>query len=368
MAHQRDAAILLPSLSEGDATGTDALRMRAALEGAGWRVRIFATDRSPGSAAEDLDAARRFLRNKKPLVIYHQGTRWDAGLALLRRARGPVLVRDHNVTPAEFFRDINDDFVRTLEVGAQARRTLAGNGTVARFLPCSEFSASELREMGVADERIRVLAPFHDVDAIAAVAPDAGTLRSWARDPADLLFVGRLAPNKGHRRMLRVAAIYHEFFGRRLRIRLVGQRDPRLAAWEGVLHRDAVRLGLAFDLDITGGLTASELKAAWLTSRILLCCSEHEGFCVPLVEAAHLGLPIVATPDAAVPQTLGSGGVVLGDDDELATAIHRLLEDGALRDEVVAAQRRAINERFSADVLARRFLEIVDDVVAEAPR
>ncbi|MFP6664175.1 MAG: glycosyltransferase family 4 protein [Deltaproteobacteria bacterium] len=366
MTTQRGAAILLPSLSEGDATGTDALRMRAALEGAGWRVRIFATDRSPGAEAEDLDAARRFLRREKPLVIYHQGTRWDAGLALLGRARGPVLVRDHNVTPAEFFRNINEDFVRTLEVGAQARRTLAGNKAVARFLPCSEFSATELRDMGVANERIRVCAPFHDLDAIVAAGPDAGALRSWTRDPADLLFVGRIAPNKGHRRMLRVAAIYRELFGRRLRIRLAGKRDPRLAVWEAILHRDAARFGVS--LDITGGLTAAELKAAWLTSRILLCCSEHEGFCVPLVEAVHLGLPIIATPFAAVPETLGSGGIVSDDDDELATAIHRLLESGALRDEVVAAQRIAISDRFSADMLARRFLEIVDEAVAETAR
>jgi glycosyltransferase involved in cell wall biosynthesis len=190
-------------------------------------------------------------------------------------------------------------------------------------------------------------------------------LRRWAARPADVLFVGRIAPNKGHRRLLRIAATYAELFGRPLRIRLVGSYDRRWSAWLAVLARDRARLGIDGAVEVVGTLSTAELRAAYLTSRLLLCCSEHEGFCVPLVEAARLGLPVVATYQPAVAETLGPDALVLRDasDDVAAVAIHRVLQDARLRDALVRAQAERFTRRYATEAVERAFVAAVEPLL-----
>lgn len=353
-------AILVPSLQRGDATGNDALGMHAALTARGWDVRLFAEggDRTLGfgTSAE----ARAFLRDGAA-AIFHQGTQWDNGVRIFERAPGVRIARDHNVTPPEFFVGVSDDFVAASDVGLAQRARLARDPSIA-WVAASEMNAAELVALGAAASRVAVVPPFHQAEELAAAEPDEIALRRWAALPADVLFVGRLAPNKGHRRLLRIAATHAELFGRRLRIRLVGSHDRRWAPWLALLARDREQLQLGDSIEYLGTLSTAELKAAYLTSRLLLCCSEHEGFCVPLVEAARLGVPVVATWQRAVTETLGPEALVLRDasDDVVATAIHRVLEDGALRDALVAAQQRRYASRYAPAAIAHGFLAAVE--------
>lgn len=362
----RRVAILVPSLQRGDATGNDALGMHQALVARGWDVRLFAEggDRTLGfgTSAE----ARAFLRDGAS-AIFHQGTQWDNGVRIFERVSGVRIARDHNVTPAAFFAGVSDDFVGASNVGLAQRERLAHDRAVA-WIAASAMNAGELAALGAS--RVAVVPPFHQAEELAAVEPDEIALRRWAALPADVLFVGRLAPNKGHRRMFRIAATYAELFGRRLRIRLVGSHDRRWAAWLALLARDREQLRLGDSVEYLGTLSAAELKAAYLTSRMLLCCSEHEGFCVPLVEAGRLGVPVVATWQQAVAETLGPDGLVLRDasDDVVATAIHRVLEDGALRDALVAAQQVRYQRLFAPGAIERRFVAAVEPLLRGEPR
>lgn len=363
--HRRRAnrvAILLPSLQRGDATGNDAVGMRDALLRAGFEVRLFAEggDRTLGFGTTT--EARSFLKDGAA-AIFHQGTQWDHGMQVFERASGVRIARDHNVTPPEFFRGVSEDFVAASNVGLAQRARLARDRSVA-WIAASAMNAAELAALGAGD-RVAVVPPFTQAEELAAVEPDEIALRRWAALPADVLFVGRLAPNKGHRRLLRVAAAFAELFGRPLRVRLVGSYDRRWADWLAVLARDRQRLGIGDSLELLGTLSTAELKAAYLTSRLLLCCSEHEGFCVPLVEAACLGVPVVATYQRGVAETLGPDGLVLREqpDDVVAVAIHRVLADGVLRESLVRAQ----SERFAAlhanAMVERRFLAAVEPLL-----
>jgi glycosyltransferase involved in cell wall biosynthesis len=353
-------AILVPSLQRGDATGNDALGMRAALVARGWDVRLFAEggDRTLGfgTSAE----ARVFLRDGAA-AIFHQGTQWDNGVRIFERASGVRIARDHNVTPAAFFAGVSDDFVGASNVGLAQRQRLARDPSIG-WIAASAMNAGELVALGAPRERVAVVPPFHQAEELAAVEPDEIALRRWAALPADVLFVGRLAPNKGHRRLLRIAATYAELFGRRLRVRLVGSHDRRWAPWLALLARDREQLGLGDSIEYLGTLSTAELKSAYLTSRLMLCCSEHEGFCVPLVEAGRLGVPVVATWQAAVAETLGPDGLVLRDasDDVVAIALRRVLDDGALRDALVAAQRARYERLYAPRAIADAFVAAVE--------
>ncbi|MEW6272564.1 MAG: glycosyltransferase [Thermodesulfobacteriota bacterium] len=340
--------------------------MQRALARRGYTVRLFADGGDPTLGFASAAEARSWLQDGVP-AIFHQATQWDNGFQLLRRATGLRIVRDHNVTPASFFEDVSADFVQAAKVGARQREQLARDPAVA-WIAASAMNARELAQLGADPARIAVVPPFNQAEDLARIAPDEAALRRWAALPADVLFVGRLAPNKGHRRLFRVAATYGELFGRRLRVRLVGSYDRRWSAWLELLRRDRVRLGLDGSIELLGTLTAAELHAAYLTSRLLLCCSEHEGFCVPLVEAARLGVPVVATWQAAVAETLGPDALVLRDasDDLIALAIDRVLRDAALRERLVAAQAERFARLHADDVVERSFLAAVEPLLERA--
>ena len=356
-ARRAAAAILVPSLFEGDATGNDAIAMARILRERGFDARLVAETAGPGLDVVPAGEARPLLAEPSTLVVYHQSTRWDRGLHLLRAAAGPRVVRDHNVTPARFFAGIHPDFVRAAKGGAEQRALLAREPGVL-FLAASATNAGELAGMGADRSRLRVVPPFHRAEDLAAAAPDEAALRRWSHGGPTALFVGRIAPHKGHLRLLRIAALHAEMFGEPLRLRLVGSFDPRWSRWRAAIDRAIDRFGLRDRVEIVGPLSEAELKAAYLTAHVMLCCSEHEGFCVPLVEAARLGLPVVASRQEAVAETLGAQGLAIeGDDDTLATAVHRVIADADLRERLVGTQRERYARLFAPAAMERGFLE-----------
>ncbi|MDG2308162.1 MAG: glycosyltransferase [Candidatus Binatia bacterium] len=321
--------------------------MTEALRIDGWDARLFAGSDSSDHGAQGLPAARRFLASKHPVTIYHCGARWDEGMALLERATGPVVVRDHNVTPPEFFSGVSDEFVDAAGQGIAQRRRLARDRRIAGFLAASPRNSDDLCQAGAAPERVRIVPPFHRAHEMTDLVPDEDAIRRWQRRPS-VLFVGRIAPHKGHRRLLRIAAVYRELYGRPLPLRIVGGADPRLHRWTGRVELDRARGADPDCVEFCGTVSQAELKAAYLTASLFLCCSEHEGFCVPLIEATQFGVPIVATQEPGVATTLGESGMVIDDADEVvAAAVHRVLEDATLRERLVTAQRERVADSFS---------------------
>jgi glycosyltransferase involved in cell wall biosynthesis len=348
-------AVLIPSFAEHDAVGHDTVGIRDALRARGVAVQVFAGSSMVGLEAEPLAAARRFLE-RGAFVIYQQSTGWAEGDWMLALATGPIVVRDHGVTPHQFFTASAPDLREEVETGDRQRAALARDPRVVRFLATSPFIARELESLGARPERIAVVPPFSRVEQLAAAVLDPTTLRRLAARPADVLFVGRLAPNKGQHRLQRVLSRYGELFGQVPRLRLVGKSDPRHVAYASRLRRERSELGLEGSVETLGEVSEPDLKAAYLTSRAFLCCSQHEGFCVPLVEASWLGVPVVAAHQETVAHTLGRHALVLppdADDDLLAVALQRVLSDAVLRDRLVAAQRESARARFSCDAIAR---------------
>ena len=83
------------------------------------------------------------------------------------------------------------------------------------------------------------------------------------------------------------------------------------------------------DVYFTGHIKFDEILAYYRTADVFVCMSEHEGFCVPLVEAMYFGVPIVAYDSSAIADTLGNGGILTEDKDPklVAEIINRLVQD-----------------------------------------
>lgn len=358
-APARRAAILVPRLARGDAVGNDTAGLAQGLRALGLIVEVFASEPEADVDARPLEDARTFLTHGPALAIYQLATQWNPGLALFRTTPAGVrrVVRDHNVTPARFLAFLGDELARVQTGAERQRRELARDRSVDLFLPASRSNAHELVALGAPSERIAVVPPFTPIEGDAtATAEDGAPARAADRPgacPPTALFVGRLAPHKGHRRAMRVAAVYAELFGEPLRLRFVGSSDRLLAPWRRVLEREERRLGLSGRIEWHANVGRAALAGFYASADLFLCCSEHEGFCVPLVEATHFGLPVVATHLDALRDTLGPEALLLPaseDDDVLAAAVHDVVHDPALRRHLVTAQRTHVARHFSACV------------------
>jgi glycosyltransferase involved in cell wall biosynthesis len=196
--------------------------------------------------------------------------------------------------------------------------------------------------------------------------PDAFVAREFDDDWTNILFVGRVIPNKRFDDLIRTFHAYRSRYNRRSRLFLVGS-STGFETYRTQLHHLIARLGTP-DVYLTGHITNEELAAFYDVADLFLCASEHEGFCVPLIEAFYSSVPVLAYAATAVPGTLHGGGVLYRDKDPLALAalIDNIVSDAALRDRILDSQDRAL-ERLLAEDFAGTLLNQVANALA-APR
>jgi glycosyltransferase involved in cell wall biosynthesis len=352
-------ALVCKSLTPGDAVGNDVLGMGRALRACGHEVGLFADhialDRSH---AWPLSRLRTFLAGRDGLVIYHHAIGWDRAVRLLGKLRCRRVVRYHNVTPARFFEGLNAGCVADCRQGRAQLRQLA-DYRCDLYLSASAFNQRELEAEGADSGRCRVLPPFHCIDRLNSLEADRDLLDACGDGRVNILFVGRLAPNKGHAALLDAFAAYRGLYNPRCRLLLVGKEDSRLAPYTNSLRRQANRLGLGSSVVFTGAVPDAALKAFYQASQAFLCASEHEGFCVPLVEAMAMRLPVIACGAAAVPDTVADAGLVWEEPDSwlLAASVDSVVRNRTVRESLGERGWRRYQEHFNPARLERQFLD-----------
>ncbi len=345
---------LLAALSYGDAIGNEALAIQRHLRAAGYESDIFAERVQPRMAhlARPLHEYRE-VSSAQTVCLFHFSIGSAAG-RMAFHAPDRLVAIYHNITPAEFFLGFHPHLAGLCyhgrrELAAFAPRTVLGLGD-------SEFNRRELQAAGY--QPTGVLPIILDLDRYSQPAsPIVRGLYSDGRK--NLLFVGRIIPNKKIEDLLRVFAIYQRYLEPRSRLLLVGESRGFERYQRRLRERvEALRLD---NVVFAGHVDDDELRAYYSVADVFLCLSEHEGFCVPLVEAMSFGVPVVAFDAGAVAETLRGGGVLLKEKrpEVVAELLHRLLTDGALRSGVMGTQERALAEVRAIDfgALLRERLE-----------
>ncbi len=200
--------------------------------------------------------------------------------------------------------------------------------------------------------------PFHQVDRLAAAAPDPTVLRACRDGRTNFLFVGRRVPNKGHRFLIDAFAAYLEHYDAAARLLLVGREDPTLVSYSNQLREQARRLGVHDRVVFLDGVTEAELRAYYECAHAFVTASEHEGFCVPVVEAMALGVPVIAYGTSAIPDTVGEAGLVWDEPEPflLAESLACVAREPRVRAALVECGRRRYREHFENGRIAERFL------------
>lgn len=345
---------LLPTMSFGDAIGNDTIALRGAIEEMGYATEIYADNidkRLPADTAKKADKLRDL--KKDDIVIYHKSTGTDMTFRFGELDCRKIMIY-HNITPPDFFRPYSIAAANLTEQGYEGLKFLRDKTEYC--LADSAYNRSELVKMGYncpIDVR-PILIRFEDYRQ----APDDKTVRKYKDGRKNLVFVGRIAPNKRQEDVIRTFYCY-----KRLepgaRLILVGS-DSGMENYRERLQKYANALGIGDDVIFTGHISFREILAYYHAADAFVCMSAHEGFCVPLVEAMFFDVPVFACDTSAISDTLGGSGVLLDDSDPVLAAamIHRVLGDEKLRASIIEGQRRRL-EDFSYERVKKTFTDLL---------
>jgi glycosyltransferase involved in cell wall biosynthesis len=328
----------VPALHRGDAIGDSARLMRDAFRRWGHPADVYALDLDDDLKGDGRPFSEWRSGGPDDVVILHYALPSPLTAALLGH-RGRRVVLHHNITPPEFFRGYDDEMVRICSLGREEFKVLRDQ--VDLGLGDSEFNRRELEEAGF--RRTGVLPIF--LDFARYREPSGPVLRGLLEDGrSNVLFVGRVAPNKKQEDLIRLASYWRRFISPEVRLVLVGKL-PRRRHYHDALQSFLYEEGFTpQEVVMTGHLDHQDLLACYRTARVFVSMSEHEGFGVPLVESMLMGLPILAYASTAVPFTLGDAGVQFAEKriDLMAEVAYRLTLDGDLRTAVLAGQEKRL--------------------------
>ena len=222
----------------------------------------------------------------------------------------------------------------------------------------SSFNKADLVDMGYKTDMkvLPILIPFSDYDK----TPSSATIEKYSNDGyTNILFVGRIAPNKCQQDVIAAFDAYQKNYNQKSRLFIVGSPSPQ--SYQNMLMAYVKRLGTK-NVIFTGHTKFDEILAYYKLSDLFLCQSEHEGFCVPLVEAMYFHKPIVAYDSSAIGETLGGGGFLMKNKNPLETAgvINRILNDENLRKKIVKNQDERLQD-FKFEKIRDLFWKYMDD-------
>lgn len=367
----------LPTFAGGDAIGGHVLALQRILRRAGYDSEIYADEAKP-----EVRAAAHPYREFTPSpgqpawLLYHLSTGSPMAEFLIGQAEAsPLAVYYHNITPAGYFERWNPEAAESVRSARAQMRRLAA---VTRFaMANSRHSEEELRAEGFGDTHVvPVLVDLPDRDApgdaataarlARAASPGGSGVSPGAAGGHHWLFVGRIAPNKCQHDVIGAFAVYRALFDPAARLSLVGGKTSEL--YFRALEVLAAELGVTEAVDFADFVTPAELLAYYRSADVFVSLSEHEGFCVPILEAMHFGIPVVARGAAAVPETVGDAGLVLPGNDPVVTAaaVDRVLSDPPLRARLVAAGRDRLSD-YSIERTGARLLDLFGSRRAEVP-
>jgi glycosyltransferase involved in cell wall biosynthesis len=310
-----------------DAVTNQALAWRELFDRWGWGGADFAATLAPDMRR----GAIRPLRELQPadgeiVLLHYSGFARDLERVLDGSAR-TVLI-SHNVTPPDYFWPYEPVEGVRCTLGREQLAALAARADALAGV--SEYNAHELRE--ATRREVGVIPVLFDRTGL-------GPVRDAASGPPTILFVGRLAP---HKRQDLVVRTFGEYRRRRADAELVLIGTPLSPSFGAQLRRLAAEIAPGA-VTFETSLSASRLAERYRAADVFLCLSEHEGFCIPLLEAFHFGVPVIARDAGAVREVAGDAGVLLEARDGVPTIAELL--DIVVEDHELCTELRARGER-----------------------
>ena len=353
---------MLPSMLYGDAVGNDAIALHDVLKKNNYDTGIYAQDidpRLPKKLVSSMDSVPKL--KKEDVIIWHMAIGTELNEYVLTLPGRKIMIY-HNITPAIFFEQYSIQSSQLCMAGEEQLRKICNSFDCC--LADSEYNKRDLIERGGCKKKIDVLPiliPFSDYEK----KPNEKVIQKYGDDGyTNILFTGRIAPNKKQEDVIRVFYMYHKYYNPKSRLIFVGS----YGGMETYYHK---LCGYVKDLELedvlfTGHIKFDEILAYYRVADVFLCMSEHEGFCVPLVEAMCFDVPIIAYDSSAIGDTLGRAGILIKEKNPLETAgmINYLVENKEFYDQIVEDQRERLKD-FEHAKIEKKFMEYLKAFLEE---
>jgi glycosyltransferase involved in cell wall biosynthesis len=352
---------VLATLGYGDAIGREVLGIQRVLRAAGHESEIFVETADPRLEALTRDY-RELVDHSHPdhLLLHHFSLGSKASRTAFALPDRMALIY-HNITPPEYFVGVHRTLARQCFRGRRELRAYADRCDLA--MGDSEFNRHDLEMLGFPRTAVLPVVPdFSHLDR----QPNWLLAGQFDDEWTNILFVGRVIANKKIEDVIRFFDAYHTMFNPRSRLLIVGAQSG-FERYLASLHQLVAELELPH-VHFVGHVSDEELVAFYETADLFLCASEHEGFCVPLVEAFYMEVPVLAFAATAVPATMDGAGVLFEEKDPMhvAALMDAIISNVELQDAIVDGQMAAADRLRSRD-FAGTLRGFVNQILA-APR
>lgn len=351
---------IVPNLSYGDGVGNDILAIDRLLKKIGYTTCVYAI---VIDTRIDAEIAKPFSElpdlNREDIIIFHLAVGSELN-EWFEKCKCRKIVRYHNITPATYFENYSKESVVACEEGLKEIKHLKYSPEYC--IADSEFNKKDLLDYGykMPIDVAPILIPFEDYNK----APDDSILDMYRDGLTNILFTGRIVPNKKQEDVIKTFYYYQKYYNPDSRLFLVGSYNG-MEKYYRRLKRYAEELGVR-NVVFTGHIKFESILSYYRLADIFLCMSEHEGFCIPLVEAMYFGIPIVACDNAAVGETLGNAGILMPTNDCLVAAgcIEKIMCNSMLKKAILENQKKEL-QRFSTEVVENRIMILLKSFILD---
>lgn len=345
---------ILPTISPCDAIGNEAFVIRDILRDWGYRSEIFAQNIHESITTANHLSEHKKRSSKNNILIYHFSIGSDVSKYVMSVPDRKILLY-HNITPPHFFYNINDNLSLILGKGKEELELLVDKIEIA--LADSEYNRIELEEIGYKKTGILPLI----IDLSKYDKYNKGIITKYEDCWTNILFVGRIAPNKKQEDVIK-CFYYYKAINPRSRLFLVGGFNGCEVYYDQL--QDLIKQKGIKDVHLVGMVDFADLVSYYMLADVFLCMSEHEGFSVPLIESMHFGVPIIAYNSTAVPYTMGGAGILANKKcyPEIAEMIDLVVTDEKFRERIVAKQNTRLKD-FSYERTMDLFKEQLNKVI-----
>ncbi len=354
--------ILSPSIVDHDAVTNDVVFQSRFLQSLGLNVSIY----SSNDALQERGTLKfinksqlsKIVAQPNNILIYHQSILWDEGKEVITSANCHKILKYHNITPPAFFADYNQNFFNVTKSGREQTDYYIKNDSFDILTADSFFNASEINE----NQQVTVIPPYTKLDDFDFTQMNLDLLKKQIDfDGVKVLFVGRFAPNKGVHHLIKVIESYRFVYDQNIKLTIVGSIDPQLKSYFEFVRNLIEESGVSNNIEIKDKVNFEDLVTHYNSSDVFLLCSEHEGFCVPVLEAQKVNLPIIAFNSSAVPETMGPNQLILHEMNytKFAVAINQI-KNNLNKKILLTEQGRENLKRFDREVINKKLEETIN--------
>lgn len=346
-----------PTISYGDAVSNDVFAMSEVLDGMGYDNIIVAIAKGKKLRGK-IVLFEDFTPDSNDIFIYHMSIGSALSDFVLNADVKKKIMVWHNITPAHFF----DGISSLADSCRQGREELFRLRNCIDFAICdSEYNKEELDDLGYRETA--VLPIVFDKSEYLDTTPSQEIVDRYSDGVTNILFVGRIAPNKKQEDIIRSFHLYNKYINPKSRLFLVGavvDTEKYKTALDDFISANKTK-----NVYFSGHVSFPDILAYYKTADLFLCESEHEGFCVPLLEAMTFDVPILAYNSCAVPYTMGNSGMVFTEKNHAVVAelINLILTDEKIRSKMISSQRERLSD-FDIEKTKKHFGEMISPWLA----